>query len=221
MSHGYSMSHNLKVASDYSLISFDLQGTLSDSAFSDEFWLKLLPELYAKKMDISVEEAKAELRNQFKQMGKYHRLYYCARSWLDELCPGRSVADIVSELSNPPHLYQDSLRLVEELAAASVPLIILSTTIHDFIELELNEARQHFSQVYSTLDDFAMPGKSAQAFKEAAQRCGVEVGKILHIGDCPEMDIKNAQEAGCQTFFFDKAETRQQVLANLRSLLIT
>lgn len=204
---------------DYSLISFDLQGTLSDSAFSDEFWLKLLPELYAKKKDISIEESKAELRTQFKEMGKYHRLYYCAQSWLDELCPGRTVADTVSDLKNAPHLYQDSLRLVEELAAASVPLIILSTTTHDFIELELNEARQHFSHVYSTLDDFAMPGKSAQAFKEAAQRCGVEVGKILHIGDCPEMDIKNAQEAGCQTFFFDKTAPRSDVLANLRTLL--
>lgn len=86
--------------------------------------------------------------------------------------------------------------------------LILSTTTHDFIELELNEARKHFSQVYSTLDDFDMPGKSAQAFKEAARRCRVEIGKILHIGDCPEMDIKNAQKAGCQTFYFDKKEPR-------------
>ena len=205
--------------SSFAIISFDLQGTLSDSAFSDEFWLTQLPLLYAERYGITVDAAKSHLKEQFRRYGKYHERYYCARSWLAELCPGRTVADVARDLVNSPRLFGDTMELVRELSVAPVPLIILSTTTHDFIELELKGAELSFRQIYSTLDNFGLAGKPAAAFQEVAKRMGVPVNQILHIGDCPEMDIKNAQAAGCQTFYFDKSQPRDKLVSKLRSLL--
>ena len=58
---------------------------------------------------------------------------------------------------------------------------------------------------------------AVQAAREAARRMQVPVSHILHIGDCAEMDIRNAQAAGCQTFYFDKSESRDKVVASLRA----
>lgn len=201
------------------LLSFDLQGTLSDSAFSDDFWLRLLPELYAHARNLTLDEAKQQLRAQFKEAGKYHRLYYCAQDWLDELLPGTSVFQIRDRLAPKPHLFEDTLSLVNGFSASRFPLVILSATTHDFIEIELADERRLFKQVYSTLDDFEIPGKPKMAFEEVAKRMGVAPAEILHIGDCSEMDIANAEEAGCKTFFFDKKRPREDVVAQLQSAL--
>jgi putative hydrolase of the HAD superfamily len=201
------------------LLSFDLQGTLSDSAFSDDFWLRLLPELYAQAKNLSLDEAKQQLRAKFKEAGKYHRLYYCAKDWLDELLPDTSVVQVCARLSPRPHLFEDTLSLVKELSAGGIPLVILSATTHDFIEIELADESRHFKQVYSTLDDFEIPGKPKMAFEEAARRMGVSPAEILHVGDCSEMDIANAEEAGCKTFFFDKRCPREEVVVQLQTVL--
>lgn len=198
------------------VISFDLQGTLSASAFSDEFWLELLPVLYAEHHKLGLNEAKASLKEHFSKVGKYHLSYYCARTWLNELAPGLTLVDLLPRLKNQALLYDDSLALVKELAGEGKrPLIMLSTTTHDFIDLELGVARSYFREVYSTLDDFGIAGKTPDTFREAARRLGVSTNQILHVGDCAEMDIKNGNEAGCRTFFFDKKEPRRAVLERL------
>ena len=157
---------------NYRLISFDLQGTLSDSAFSDEFWLELLPLLYAQKSRLTLDQAQSALRSLFGSLGKYHRFYYCPRSWIEELCPERSFAQVLQEGKHSPHLFEDSLALVKELVGL-VPLIIVSTTTHDFIELELSDARQYFEGVYSTLDDFDTAGKRPEIFRAIASTYGL------------------------------------------------
>lgn len=202
-------------------ISFDLQGTLSNSAFSDEFWLTLLPELYAEHHSIDLTQAKGALKEKFAQMGKYDYRYYCARYWLKLLCPGPrylELPDLLPRFKNQPQLYPDTLELVAELKQ-QFPVIIVSTTTHDFIQLELAEAAQQFNHVFSSLDDFGIAGKTKLVYEKAARHLNVTPNEVLHIGDCKEMDIQNAQAAGCSTFFFDKSKNRAQCLDELGETL--
>ena len=55
----------------YKVISFDMQGTLTDSSFSDEFWMETLPSLYSKSKNVSLKEAKKILKEKFKDYGVY------------------------------------------------------------------------------------------------------------------------------------------------------
>ena len=57
------------------VLSLDLQGTLSDSSFSDYFWIELLPQKYAEKFNVSLTSAKEILKDKFEQYGKYDILY--------------------------------------------------------------------------------------------------------------------------------------------------
>ena len=67
------------------LISFDLQGVVSDATFSDTFWLEELPKLYAKRHNVDVAVAKRSLGDMFKAMGKYDLRYYDDAYWGAEL----------------------------------------------------------------------------------------------------------------------------------------
>lgn len=204
----------------FQAISFDLQGTLSNSAFSDEFWMTLLPKLYAQHHQIELAAAKTALKQKFSEMGKYDYRYYCARYWLKKLFPeeNKQLSDLVPQLKNQPELYPDTLELISELKK-QFPVIIVSTTTHDFIKLELAETAAKFNHVFSSLDDFGIAGKTALVYEKAASHVHVSPKDMLHIGDCQEMDIKNANTAGCTTFFFDKTKNRAETIASLKAMI--
>ncbi len=200
----------------FDLVSFDLQGTLSDSAYSDEFWLSLLPELYAEHHCIEISDARERLKSEFSSMGKYDRRYYCPKYWIEALCPGVAKGDVYSRLRTRPHLYADTLEVVRELVESGVPLIVTTTTTYDFIERELGEKRQYFQRVFSTLDDLSIAGKTPEVFEKIADHFSASPDRLLHVGDCPEMDIANAKAAGWETYFFDRKIDRAMLVGGLR-----
>lgn len=204
--------------SRYELISFDLQGTLSDSAFCDEFWLELLPSLYAARNEVHIDDAKATMRTEFKRLGEYHRLYHDHHHWVRELSPGSTFVEQIKALKSRPHLYPDTMSLVDQLDG-SATLIIISATTHDFIEIEMGEFANKFDHVFSTLDDFNLPGKPVEVFKSVALKFGVSPEKCLHVGDHPELDVANAAKAGWRSFHIDKKKPRQEVVEDLRQEL--
>lgn len=202
----------------FKLVSFDLQGTLSDSSFSDEFWLNLLPHLYAEYHNIEFKNAKTILKQEFAEIGKYDLRYYSVEYWLGRLCPASSFQQIIQRLETSPYLYDDTLSFVKELHGV-VPLIVVSTTTRRFIELELGGESRYFEHTYSSLDDLEIPGKPPEVFRKVAEKLGVEPAQILHVGDCEEMDVKNAKEAGWQAFHFEKGRTRAELVDALRELI--
>jgi len=100
-----------------------------------------------------------------------------------------------------------------------VPLAIISTTTRSFIDLELGDEARHFKHIYSSLDDLHIAGKPPTVFREVANRLGLEPDRLLHIGDCPEMDVTNALAAGWHVFHFDKQQPRDQLMSSLRRLI--
>jgi HAD superfamily hydrolase (TIGR01549 family) len=202
----------------YKVISFDLQGTLSDHAFSDEFWLELLPRLYSESKNVSIEEAKEALKTKFKEYGRYDYRYYSVQYWIKELDPKLTFDDIRKRMRSKPLLFADTVKIIEELYG-KVILIIISSTTNEFIESELGDKRKYFDHVYSSLDSFGIAGKPKELYLKIAEILGVKPFEMIHIGNSEESDIKNAQEAGLDTFFFDEKESRERLIAELKKIL--
>lgn len=51
------------------IISFDMDGTLVDSEFTDWVWLHGIPKLYARKKGLSFDEAKALVVEEYQRVG--------------------------------------------------------------------------------------------------------------------------------------------------------
>ena len=179
------------------LISFDLQGTISNSNFSDTFWLKILPEKYSKHYNIGIQEAKDNLKNFFKEVGKYDFKYYDEKYW-ENLLNFNTKYEL--EKIDKPKL---DLKILDFISKSKIPCVIFSTTTHTFIDFELGEYQALFKTCISTLEDFHIAGKPAIAFKKLATMFKIDPQEILHIGDNLEMDIKNPQTAGCKTLLYE------------------
>ena len=74
-------------------ISFDLQGTITDSSFCDCFWIDILPEIYAIRNNISKVEAIKEIKREYGNNPTYSFKYYDNKYWSDLL-----EFDVIEEL---------------------------------------------------------------------------------------------------------------------------
>lgn len=189
------------------LVSFDLQGTLSDSSFSDEFWLELLPSLYAKKYQLTRTQAKVFLAQEFSSIGKYHELFYNHRLRLNSLLQTWEFPDIVRMLKNQPVLNCAVFNLIKKIPS-HIPKIILSATTRDFIDFELGQTKNYFYKTISAIDDFNIPGKPPALYRKVACLLNVKPENCFHIGDSFEMDYQNAKKAGWFSFYLNTKYAR-------------
>jgi len=202
----------------YTIIAFDLQGTLSDSAFSDEFWMETLPLLYSKHNKLSLAQAKEELKAKFKEYGKYDYRYYSVDYWLKELNLELKFNEICKLIKSKPHFYEDSLELIKEFNKEAT-LMILSSTTTDFIKTELGKNKRYFKHIFSSIDYFNIPGKPKELYLKIAQNLNISPTKIIYIGNDPEMDITNAKAGGYDTYFFDNNRSREENIRELKKRL--
>lgn len=179
-------------------LSLDLQGTLSDSKFSDYYWLEILPKKYSEYFNVSVIEAKKVLKEKFKEYGVYNILYYDDKYWSDYL-----KFNTIYELEKSKIKPEINKELYEFVSSIKLPKIIISTTTNLFINYELKNKINIFDKIYSCVDCFEIGGKTKELYEKICNDLNIEPEEMLHIGDNKLMDIENAEKAGIKTILFN------------------
>lgn len=180
------------------VVSLDLQGTLSDSKFSNYFWINLLPQKYSEKYGYTLETSKKILKEEFKIIGKYNILYYDDKYWSKRL--GFNTLNELDKFEIRPRI---NSKLDDFIQAIKLPKIIISTTTNDFIKYELKEKITDFYKVYSCVDYFDVGGKTRSVFLKVCKELSILPEEMLHIGDSRIMDYENARKAGVNAILFD------------------
>ena len=193
-------------------LSLDLQGTLSDSKFSDNYWLEIIPKKYSEYFKISINEAKEILKNKFKEYGVYNILYYDDKYWSEYLKFSTN-----EELNNSNIKPNINKELYEFISNIKLPKIIISTTTNLFIEYELQDKMKEFYKIYSCVDYFKTGGKTKEIYEKVCEELNVKPKEILHIGDNRLMDIDNAKLAGINTILYDG--NTEEVINNIKKYL--
>lgn len=180
------------------IISLDLQGTLSDSSFSDYFWIELLPRKYSEKFNITLDEAKKTLKEKFKGYGVYNLKYYDDKYWEKYL--SFNTLDELKKMDIQPKINEELYKLILSIP---LPKIIISTTTNTFIEYELKDKIKDFKKTYSCVDNFNTGGKTPEIFKKVCSELNVLPSEVLHIGDSKTMDVENAFNSGVSAILYD------------------
>ena len=157
-------------------ISLDLQGTLSNSKFSDNFWLEILPKKYSEHFDISIDEAKKTLKEKFKEYGVYNILYYDDKYWAEYL-----KFDTNEELSLSGIKPQINQELYNFINTLDLPKIMISTTTNLFINAELEDKVKMFDKIYSCVDYFKIGGKTENVYKVICEELNIKPSEMVHI----------------------------------------
>ena len=203
------------------IVSFDMDGTLIDSEFTDWVWKHGVPSLYSEKTGTSFEEAKSHIEKEYDKIGESALEWYDIKYWLRFFHLEEDWRTLLRQYAHRISVYPDVLPTLERLRD-KFPLILTSNAAREFIEVELETTGlgEYFDHIFSVTSDFGAVKKMTEVYRRICMTLRVDPGEMVHVGDHYEFDYLVPRTLGIQAFFLDRSKQRKgdSVLWGLRGL---
>jgi HAD superfamily hydrolase (TIGR01549 family) len=188
-------------------ISFDMDGTLIDSTFTDWVWGHGLPALYAGKTGLPFDKAKEVVEREYKKVGEGAIEWYDIKYWFRFFELGDGWKPLLEQYGDKVRVYPDVLSVLESLQNRAV-LILTSNAGREFIDVELGATglRKYFHQIFSVTSDFNKVKKTADVYHRICRILEVDPQEIIHVGDHFEFDYRVPQAMGIRAFYLDRSD---------------
>jgi len=202
------------------VVSFDWNGTLVNfNDFDKQFWDKLIPELYAKKYNLSFEEAQEKVLRKYNRNGSHKAEWYCPSFWFKKF---EFKEDLNEELKKPLkviEIYPETKEVLKSLKG-KYKLICLTRSAKEIVELSLSllGILDYFDEIFSTVSDFDCPNKSKDTYLKICNKMKVKPDEVLHVGDNYERDYLEPKKAGLNVVFLDRTGEMKDSVKDLREV---
>jgi len=200
---------------DVKVVSFDAEGTLVTPDFSYAVWFEAIPERYAEKNGVNLEQAKQAVEKEYHKVGDQRLEWYDIRYWFEELDLG--IPDTVMQRCQNRVLYYPEVKDVLISLGKRYKLIVASGSSRDFLHYLLKDIQSYFSGVYSSITDFGQL-KTTDFYSKICQAMLVAPEQVIHIGDNRQFDFVAPSEIGIQAFHLDRKQQTENSMANLLQL---
>jgi putative hydrolase of the HAD superfamily len=202
-------------------ISFDMDGTLIDPVFTDYVWGQGIPALYAEKMGMTFEAAKAFIEREYQKVGEGAIEWYDIQYWFRFFQLKQSWKALMRQFVDKIHVYPDVDHLLERLKDR-FPLILTTNAGRDFIEVEMEATGlgRYFDRIFSATSDFGEVKKTIGVYARICQTLGTSPHEIVHVGDHYEFDYLVPRRLGIDAFYLDRLDKQKGefVIKDLREL---
>jgi FMN phosphatase YigB (HAD superfamily) len=185
------------------IISFDLEGTLTTSDFSQAVWYEGIPSLYSERNSISFEEAKNIVQDQYREVGEKKLEWYDIKYWFN-LFNLEGYQRILNRYANRICVYPDVIPALSTLEK-DYKLIISTNSTREFVPYLLNGIEKYFLRVFSSVSDYDLI-KCPQFYLTICHEMCVQVNEIAHIGDSWEFDVIASQSAGMKALYLNRSQ---------------
>ena len=192
------------MAKKIKVISFDMDGCLTDEQFNDAFYFVELPKMIAKKKGVPFSEAYAFARSEYDRLyGK--REWADPAYWLKHFGITDPLHEFIKDMKKLILHYKDTTPVLKSLRQ-DYRLVVVSASPRHMIDLKLAEESisQYFEKTFSMYDDFSTMKKEPEAYKEICKRLGITADEMVHVGDSRAHDYENPQKAGVKSFLLDR-----------------
>lgn len=203
------------------VVSFDLDGTIVDGTYGNMVWLEGIPEKYAEKYGLPLEDAKSAVKSAYDAIGEGDLLWYDIDYWLRRFGLAVRSDDLLDE-------YVDHIRLVPHVADVigelkeKYVLVIASNAARLFVEKELRctGLAGCFNRIVSATSDLRMVKKEEGFYRELCRLLDVSPAEMTHVGDHAVFDVEVPLRVGIDAFLYDPAAPRNgRILHDFRELL--
>jgi putative hydrolase of the HAD superfamily len=187
------------------VISFDLDGTLTQPDFGDRVWLDGLPKVYANEKKIPFSSAKKQLIDAYDSIGKTKREWYDLSYWIEKLNLSVQPPDLLNQYKDEIKTYPEVASVVRNLSK-KYTLIISSSAMREFISLELMQSKlnSYFSNVFSSTSDTNTVKKNPDFYKMICSKLGISTTNIVHVGDSKRLDYESPRKIGITSFYLQR-----------------
>ncbi|MDQ7048563.1 MAG: GMP/IMP nucleotidase [Enterobacterales bacterium] len=173
-----------KIAIDWSEIDtvlLDMDGTLLDLHFDNYFWQIYIPQVYAVKHEISLQQSAALLTKLSKQqMGKLN--WYCLDYWSEQL--SLDVVALKNDLADKIQFRPNTMAFLERMKQIGKRLILATNAHPKAIELKLLQT--DFSQYFDALSSshtLGHPKEEQQYWHLLSKQFQLDKERCLFIDD--------------------------------------
>jgi putative hydrolase of the HAD superfamily len=196
---------------DKKLISFDLDGTLTDSSFVDSVWLKGIPKLYSIKNKVTFDFAKKAVKEEYDKVGEMKLQWYDINYWIKYFDIDTNWKDLFFSYKNEIRTYPDVNKILEELTKKGKRLIIISNASTEFLEFQLANIKigGYFEAIFSATSDFGLTKKTADLYQKVCNKLKIFPNEMIHIGDDRKFDFDVPRKLGVLAFHLDRSGTQK------------
>jgi len=201
------------------LISFDLDNTLIEPAYTIFIWEIGIPQLYAKKHNISTSKAAQIVIAEYERVGDLNLEWYDITYWFKYFeLPGRW-ENLLEEHRDKIRPFPEAKEVIEDLAQY-YNLIVLSNAAREFVEVEIKEVgiENYFTRIFSATSDFRQVKKTPQFYKQICKIMKTEPSDTIHTGDHYEFDYLVPKSIGIKAFYLDRDGTKPKDSFTVKNL---
>lgn len=185
------------------IISFDLDGTLVHGKYGDIVWNQGIPEEYARKYDMSFDEARHLIRSQYEEVGETNIEWYHIELWLKKFDLDIPAKTLLDRYESHIEAFPDTKEVLEALME-KYTLIVASNAARIFVDKELSYAKlaSHFTHIISATSDFGMVKKETVFYEKLCTTLNISSHEIVHVGDHRVFDFEIPSLLGIDAYHF-------------------
>jgi HAD superfamily hydrolase (TIGR01549 family) len=198
-----------------------MDGTLVDPEFTDWVWSHGIPSLYAEKVGLPFEAAKAFVEGEYRKVGEGAIEWYDIKYWFRffQLEMGWQV--LMERYVDKINIYPDVNHLLDRLKDHFI-LVLTSNAGREFIDVELKATGlgRYFDRIFSATSDFGEVKKTIGFYHRICQILGASPQEIVHVGDHYEFDYLVPRALGIRAFYLDRSGKQggDFIISDLRDL---
>jgi putative hydrolase of the HAD superfamily len=183
------------------IVSFDVEGTLVTTDFSYAIWFEAIPERYADRYDMPIDEARKAVMEEYQKIGDQRLEWYDIRYWFRKLDLGDAMAALES-CQNRVSYYPEVIDVLKSLGE-KYKLTAASGSPREFLHHLLRGIDSYLDEVFSSISDYQQL-KTADFYHKLCRSLNVRPEEVVHIGDNWQFDFISAGEAGIHAFYLDR-----------------
>ncbi len=203
------------------IISFDMDGTLVESGYTDWVWHHGIPSLYAKKTGLAFEEAQDFVMKEYRKVGEAAIEWYDIRYWFHLFQLEMGWKALMKRYRDKIHVYPDVNPLLDRLRGR-FGLVLTSNAGREFIdvEMEVTSLGRYFDRIFSATSDFQEVKKTSHFYERICEILKIQPAEMVHVGDHYEFDYLIPRTIGIQAYYLDRSGQKEgrAVLWDLKDL---
>jgi len=202
------------------VVSFDMDGTLIESEYTDWVWHHGIPDLYSDKTGLPFEEAKGLVVEEYKKIGEAAIEWYDIKYWFRLFGLGEGWRTLMERYTDRIRVYPDVNPVLSRLKGR-FRLILSSNAGREFIDVEMKATGLggYFDRIFSATSDFKEVKKTPRFYERICEIMKIEPEEMVHVGDHFEFDYLIPRNLGINAFYLDRSAKKQgsSILWDLKS----
>lgn len=192
------------------VVSFDMDGTLTDMSFVNSIWLQAVPKLYSQKRQIPFEEALRQVKSEYDKIGRERIEWYDLSYWLNKFEIEKKAEQILDSFVDRIRVFEEVHTVLGKLRDIGYRLIIVTNARREFADLEMEQTgtRSYFENIFSSPSDFKLTKNGPAVYEKVCSECKISPSNMIHIGDDLKFDFEVPTQIGIRAFLIDRARKK-------------